>query len=101
MSLLCILFLSLKMGVTAMEIVGLPFCTQLPDGLCQLPSLETLMIDYAVAISRVGPEFQRQTAASRNIIYYAICETDMPPLRPDIPPLAAPASPTDHRSPRW
>ncbi|KAL6654480.1 hypothetical protein ACP70R_007945 [Stipagrostis hirtigluma subsp. patula] len=51
-------------SLTIVEFVGLPFCTQLPDGLWQLPSLETLLIDHAIAVKRVGPEFQGKTDSS-------------------------------------
>lgn len=44
-------------SLSSLEMVDLPFCTQLPDGLWRLPSLENLIIDFAPAIVRVGPEF--------------------------------------------
>ncbi|KAL6653880.1 hypothetical protein ACP70R_008804 [Stipagrostis hirtigluma subsp. patula] len=46
-------------SLIGLQMTGLPFCTQLPDGLCTLPSLEVLYIDYALAIKCVGKEFQR------------------------------------------
>ncbi|KQK06547.1 hypothetical protein BRADI_2g26926v3, partial [Brachypodium distachyon] len=36
----------------------LDYCTQLPNGLCGIMSLEELAIDYAPAIKHVGPDFQ-------------------------------------------
>jgi hypothetical protein len=37
---------------------NLPCCTQLPDSLCCLPSLEALVINDAPAIKHIGPQFQ-------------------------------------------
>jgi hypothetical protein len=50
-------------SLTGLEMVRLHLCTQLPDGLCRLPSLESLVIDFAPAIRHVGPQFQRRTSS--------------------------------------
>ncbi|TVU23460.1 hypothetical protein EJB05_25829, partial [Eragrostis curvula] len=38
--------------------LDVPYCTQLPDGLCRLPRLLSMVIVSAPAITHVGPEFQ-------------------------------------------
>ncbi|XP_066340805.1 putative disease resistance RPP13-like protein 1 [Miscanthus floridulus] len=53
-------------SLTSLEMVSLPFCTQLPDGLCRLASLKRLYIKYASSIQRVGPEFQRNSGSRRS-----------------------------------
>lgn len=46
-------------------IQNLVCCTQLPNGLCQIPCLEFLKVSWAPAIKRVGPEFV-QSYGQRN-----------------------------------
>ncbi|CAD6255500.1 unnamed protein product [Miscanthus lutarioriparius] len=45
-------------SIRYLRLRNLPLCTQLPDGLCCLPSLELLTIKDAPAIKRIGPQFQ-------------------------------------------
>ncbi|KAJ1277154.1 hypothetical protein BS78_05G272900 [Paspalum vaginatum] len=59
-------------SLTNLVLSHLPFCRELPNGLCRLPSLETLDIFFALAVRCIGAEFQRlQTGGSSNDIMAA------------------------------
>jgi len=55
-------------SLRGLDMDGLPFCTQLPDGLCKLPNLEGIVINSAPAIERVGPEFQQTGGSIRSLV---------------------------------
>ena len=49
-------------NLTYIMFVDLACCTQLPDGLCQLPNLQFFKVDRAPCIRRVGAEFLQVAA---------------------------------------
>ncbi|CAD6255577.1 unnamed protein product [Miscanthus lutarioriparius] len=51
-------------SIRYLRLENLPCCTQLPDGLCCLPSLELLIIIDAPAINRIGPQFQASSSVA-------------------------------------
>ncbi|KAJ1254299.1 hypothetical protein BS78_K091700 [Paspalum vaginatum] len=44
-------------SLRTLAIKDLPYCTEIPNGLCQLPNLELLLIISAPAIKHIGPEY--------------------------------------------
>ncbi|KAF8762260.1 hypothetical protein HU200_009647 [Digitaria exilis] len=52
-----------------LTMVDMPFCAELPDGLCQLPCLEFLQIDHVPSINHVGPKFQQSKFQPRPIYH--------------------------------
>jgi hypothetical protein len=50
-------------SLTILNLLDLPCCTKLPDGLCQLLSLKVMSIEDAPAIKNVGFEFQASSSS--------------------------------------
>jgi hypothetical protein len=51
-------------SLTMLELVDMPCCAKLPDGLCRLPSLKSLAILDAPVIKSVGSKFQASSSSS-------------------------------------
>jgi len=66
-----------------LRLENLPCCTQLPDGLCCLPSLELLIIKDAPAIKRIGPQLQASSfvAASTSAPFPKLTRLNLNGLR--------------------
>ncbi|KAJ1256899.1 hypothetical protein BS78_K276600 [Paspalum vaginatum] len=67
-------------SLTYLLLESLPLCNQLPDGLCRLPCLETLIINFAPAIYRVGAEFQQPQIGSGSGSSSRLARTSFPSL---------------------
>jgi hypothetical protein len=61
----------------------LPCCTQLPEALCCLPCLELLIIEDALTVKRIGPEFQAPSSlpARDTVVVAALAPPPFPKLR--------------------
>jgi hypothetical protein len=66
-----------------LKLENLPFCTQLPEGLCCFPCLEMLTIKDAPTVKRIGPEFQAPSSlpAGDTAVVVALAPPPFPKLR--------------------
>jgi hypothetical protein len=65
-----------------LRLENLPYCTQLPEGLCCLPCLEMLTIKDAPTVKRIGPEFQAPSSLpTGDTVVVALAQPPFPKLR--------------------